>query len=178
MAKIGSKTYDLFKVEKILIGDPSLDLDEAQMDEIGKEFIVPGSVVMTKPASQTTNIETEGDSSYRTLKTGADPTQVEFGVYGLELKNYPMFFGGTHDAVNDTWDAPDGEENIYKSIVIYTGETDTNGSQLKAIFPYVNVTAAFDGSLTKDAIKAVKATCYANKPVGMTLTTKFRLAKV
>lgn len=178
MANIGNAKYDLFKVDKILIGDPGVDLDEAQMDTIPSEQIVPQSVSIVKPQATETNVETEGNDTYRTLTERADPDQVNFAIYGLPLEQYPVFFGGSYDAVAKTWDAPDAVGDIFKSVIVYTGETDAAGTKLKAVFPYCKITAGFDGNLTKNAIKSVTVTCTANKPVGMSATYKFRIAEV
>lgn len=174
MANIGNKKFDLFKVEKILIGDPSLDLDEAQMDVIDKEFITTNTVQLIKPLPTTSNIDTEGDDNYRTVKDAVDPHQLNFQVYGLELEHYPKFFGGDYDPVNKEWSAPDAQDDIYKSVVVYTGITDSNGAQLKFTFPYANILGGFGGNnLTKNAIESIAVECRANKPVGMNTTKKF-----
>ncbi|WP_417444645.1 hypothetical protein [Joostella sp.] len=173
MATIGDKKYDLFGVKKILIGDPSEDLNEANFDEIDAKYITTNTVQLVKPIPTTTNIDTEGDDAYRTLRDSVDPSQVNFQVYGLPLEYYPLFFGGTYEAGDDEWSAPDSQEDNFKSIIIYTGETDSTGNQIKITLPYCNVFAGFGGNnLTKNAIESISVEAYVNSPVGMTATKK------
>jgi len=107
-----------------------------------------------------------------------DPSGINFALYGLPLEFYPSVFGGEYDAIEDSWTAADKDEDLYKSVIVYTGITDAAGNQIKAIFPYCNVAAGFGGNgLTKGAIESVTVECSADKPVGMTATYKFKMAK-
>lgn len=179
MATIGDKKYDLFGVTKILIGDPSDDLNEANFDEVDAKFITTNSVQIVKPIPTTTNIDTEGDDAYRTLRDSVDPSQVNFQLYGLPLEFWPLFMGGTHDPLNDTWEEDDSVKDNYKSIIIYTGQTDSAGNQIKLTFPYCNVFAGFGGNnLTKNAIESISVEAYVNAPIGMTATKKMIVALV
>ncbi len=177
MAIIGHKKFDLFKCEKILIGNPSDNLDESKMDEFRKEFIVEKSVKVIKPKPSTTSISTEGDDNYRSLTAKTDPSSIEFGLYGVPLDYAPNFFGGSYDSDKKEFHMPDTTPDIYRSIILYTGETLTDGTRMKIVFPYAQMSAGFTGELTKDNIMSITVVAEANKPVGMTATSKFILGE-
>lgn len=136
----------LTKVTKFEMGDPGDGIMGASLTQFNG--IRKGTMSLSLPAPETTNIETEESEGAFLVIAGSRVMTFQLELVGVALADWVKFLGGTYDSPTKTFSMPTSSPIIKQSVKI-TGQNE-NGVAQEIQIPLAQITGALDGALTKD----------------------------
>lgn len=136
----------LTKVTKFEMGDPGDGVMGATLTQFNG--IRKGTLTLTVPKPETTNVETEESEGAFLVIAGSRVMTFQLELVGVALAEWVKFLGGTYDSPTKTFSMPTASPVIKQSVKI-TGQNE-NGVAQEINFPLAQITGAIEGALTKD----------------------------
>jgi hypothetical protein len=144
----------LTKVTKFEMGTPGDGVMGTSLTQFNG--IRKGTMTLTIPTPEQTNIETEESEGAWLVIPGARLMSFKLELVGVELADWNKFLGGTYDSPTKTLSFPTASSVIKQSVKI-TGQNE-NGVAQEIQVPLAQIMGAIDGALTKDDARGLVVT--------------------